>query len=180
MNILLTILIAVAIIIVVILIAALFVKNEYSIEKEVTIDKQKQFVFNYIKMLKNQKNYSKWEMMDPNMKQEYKGTDGNPGFVSAWDSDKKNVGKGEQSINKIIEGERIDYDIHFIKPFNARATSYMKTEVVSEKQTKVKWGFNSRMNYPMNLMLLFMNMEKMVGNDLLTGLTNLKNVLEKQ
>jgi hypothetical protein len=35
------------------------------------------------------------------------------------------------------------------------------------------------MNYTMNLMLLFMNMEKMVGNDLSTGLNNLKQVLEK-
>jgi hypothetical protein len=35
------------------------------------------------------------------------------------------------------------------------------------------------MKYPMNLMLLFMNMEKMVGRDLSIGLTNLKNTLEK-
>jgi hypothetical protein len=31
----------------------------------------------------------------------------------------------------------------------------------------------------MNLMLLFMNMDKMVGNDLAKGLTNLKQVLEQ-
>jgi hypothetical protein len=35
------------------------------------------------------------------------------------------------------------------------------------------------MKYPMNLMLLFMNMEKMVGGDLDKGLQNLKSVLEK-
>jgi hypothetical protein len=34
------------------------------------------------------------------------------------------------------------------------------------------------MKYPMNLMLLFMNMEKMVGNDLGNGLKNLKTILE--
>jgi hypothetical protein len=56
----------------------------------------------------------------------------------------------------------------------------MTTEAISEKQTKVKWGFIGNMKYPMNLMLLFMNMEKMVGNDLNIGLTNLKGVLEKQ
>jgi hypothetical protein len=35
------------------------------------------------------------------------------------------------------------------------------------------------MPYPMNLMLLCMNMDKMIGKDLETGLTNLKGVLEK-
>ena len=32
----------------------------------------------------------------------------------------------------------------------------------------------------MNLMLLFMNMDKMVGNDLATGLSNLKKIMENQ
>lgn len=36
------------------------------------------------------------------------------------------------------------------------------------------------MNYPFNLMGLFMNMEKMIGDDFQTGFNNLKTVLEKQ
>ena len=35
------------------------------------------------------------------------------------------------------------------------------------------------MNYPMNFMLVVMNMDNMLGGDLSTGLNNLKNVLEK-
>jgi len=34
------------------------------------------------------------------------------------------------------------------------------------------------MNYPMNLMLLFMDMEQMIGKDFDQGLANLKTVLE--
>jgi hypothetical protein len=55
----------------------------------------------------------------------------------------------------------------------------MATEFISDNQTRVKWSFSSRMKYPMNIMLLTMNMEKMLGGDLLTGLKNLKSVLEK-
>ncbi len=55
----------------------------------------------------------------------------------------------------------------------------MITESSSENATKVKWGFSGRMDYPMNLMLLFMNMEEMLGKDLDKGLQNLKAVLEK-
>jgi hypothetical protein len=35
------------------------------------------------------------------------------------------------------------------------------------------------MPYPFNLMRLFMDMEKAVGDDFSTGLSNLKTVLEK-
>lgn len=165
--------------IVLVLIAAAIVKKDYGIISEITINKSKTEVFNYIKLLKNQDNFSKWALMDPFMKKDYTGADGSAGFVSYWDSDKKNVGKGEQEIKKITEGERIDYEIRFIKPFAGVANAYLSVESVSDNKTLVKWGFTSRMKYPSNLMLVFMNMDKMVGNDLSIGLMNLKKLLEE-
>jgi uncharacterized protein YndB with AHSA1/START domain len=173
------ILIAVAIIIALPLIIALFTKKDYSLEREIVIAKPKQEVFNYIKLLKNQDHYSKWVMMDPNSRKTYKGTDGEAGFSAAWDSDNKNVGQGVQTISKIAEGERIDLDLQFIKPFDGQAKAYMITESVSETQTKVRWGFSSSMKYPLNFILLVMSMEKMLGADLSEGLGNLKKELEK-
>lgn len=179
MRILKNFLIALAVLIAIPLIVALFVKKDYAVEREITINKPKQEVFNYIKLLKNQDNYSKWATMDPNMKKSYRGTDGTVGFVSAWESKIDSVGVGEQEIKKIVEGERVDFELRFIKPFEATEPAFMTTEAVSENQTKVKWGFSGHMNYPMNLMMLFMDFEKMIGDDLQTGLNNLKNVLEK-
>jgi hypothetical protein len=174
-----TILIVLVVIIAIPLIIALLMKKEYGVIREVVINKPKSEVFNYIKYLKNQDNFSKWATMDPNMKKEYRGEDGAVGFVSAWDSEQKNVGKGEQEIKKLIEGERIEYELRFIKPFQSTSLAYMTTETISENQTRVKWGFNGKMNYPMNIMLLFMDMEKMIGNDFATGLSNLKTIVER-
>lgn len=179
MKILKKILIVIAIIIAIPLIIALFVEKDYAVEREITINKSKQEVFDYVKFLKNQDNFSKWSTMDPNMKKTYRGTDGTVGFVSAWESNDENVGVGEQEIKKIAEGERIDFELRFIKPFEATEPAFMSTETVSENQTKVKWGFSGHMNYPMNIMMLFMDFEKMIGDDLQTGLSNLKTVLEK-
>ena len=179
MNLILSILLGILGLIVLLLILAVFLKKEYTVVREISISKPKLIVFDYLKQLKNQNNFSKWAMMDPNMKKEYKGTDGTVGFVSSWESEQKNVGKGEQEIKKIIEGERIDFEIRFIKPFAGVAKAYMTTQTFTEKETEVNWGFDSKLNYPMNLMLLFMNMEKMIGNDLDTGLSNLKKLLEK-
>lgn len=161
------------------LIIAIFVKKEYAVEREITINKSKTEVFDYVKYLKNQDNFSVWAQMDPKMKKEFRGTDASVGAVSAWDSEMDNVGKGEQEIKKIIDGERLDFELRFLKPFEATDNAYMTTEAVGESQTKVKWGFNGKMPYPMNLMLLMMDMDQMLGKDLEAGLKNLKGVMEK-
>jgi hypothetical protein len=160
------------------LIIALFVKKDYTVEREIVINKPKAEVFDYIKYLKNQDNFSVWARKDPNMKKEYKGTDATVGFVSAWDGDDE-VGKGEQEIKSIKEGERIDYELRFIKPFESVAQAWLSTEAITPDQTKVKWGFAGKGKYPFNLIHLFMDMDKMLGGDLETGLQNLKAVLEK-
>jgi hypothetical protein len=178
MNLLLTIVSGLVGLIVLLLIIAVFLKKKYSLSTEITIKQPKQLVFDYLKLLKNQDNFSKWALMDPNMSKEYRGTDGTVGFVSAWDSNKKNVGKGEQEITKIKEGERIDFEIRFIKPFAGVAQAYMSIDSLSNQVTLVNWGISSKMPYPMNLMLLVMNMEKKMTEDLHTGLQNLKEILE--
>ncbi|WP_168208813.1 DinB family protein [Chitinophaga sp. XS-30] len=180
MKVLKKILIVLAILIAIPLIIALFLKKDYAVEREIAINKPKQEVFDYVKYLKNQDNYSKWAMMDPDMKKTYRGTDGTVGFVSAWDSEQKDVGAGEQEIKKITEGERIDFELRFIRPFESTEAAYMVTESASEDQTTVKWGFNGHMNYPMNLMMLFMDFEEMISNDLDTGLMRLKGILESR
>jgi hypothetical protein len=180
MKILLTILGIIVGLIVLALLIALFVKKDYTVQREIVINKPKQQVFDYIRYLKNQDNYSKWAMMDPNMKKSYSGIDGQPGFVSSWESDNKDVGTGSQEIKGIKDGEKIDLGLHFIKPFEGRADAWMTTTALSPEQTKVTWGFHSKMKYPMNIMLLVMNMEKMIGDDLSTGLNNLKKLMESK
>lgn len=177
MKILKRILIVLGIIIALPFIIALFMAKDYAVERQIAISKPKQEVFDYIKYLKNQDNYSKWATMDPDMKKSYRGTDGEVGFVSAWESESDDVGKGEQEIMK-IDGDRIDYELRFFEPFEAQDKAYMIVEGVSESETVVKWGFDGHMDYPMNIMLLFMDFDKMLGDDLSTGLTGLKNVLE--
>jgi len=180
MKILKSILLVIVVLIGLVLITALFVKKDMKAEREVVINKPKSEVYDYVKYLKNQKEYSKWASMDSAMKVEYRGTDATPGFVYAWESKKDEVGKGEQEIKAVKEGERIDYELRFLEPMESTATSYMITEEAPNNQTKVKWGFDGKMNYPFNILNLFMDMEKMVGDDFSAGLNTLKTKMEKQ
>lgn len=163
--------------IVLLLLAGLVISKDMNVKREVVINRSSSEVFNYVKYLKNQDNYSKWATLDPDMKKEFRGTDGQPGFVSAWEGNKK-VGKGEQEIKAVSDG-RIDTELRFEKPFKSIAQARMTAEPVDTNSTRVTWGFESKMNYPMNIMKLFMNMDKAIGNDFSMGLNNLKTLLEK-
>ena len=173
-------LIGVGVVVAVLLIVAVFAPKEYGVSREIVIAQPVPVVFSYIKYLKNQETYSTWSMKDPDMEKSYRGEDGTVGFVAAWDSDHDQVGKGEQEIVQIVDNARLDLELRFFEPFEAKDKAYMVTTPVSDTETKVVWGFQGRMAYPMNLMLLCMDMENILGSELQTGLVNLKALLEKK
>lgn len=179
MKILKGLLIAIVGVVILALVVALFVKKEYAVERQITINKPEPLVFDFIKHIKNQDQFSVWNNLDPAMKKSYRGTDGTVGFTYAWESTQKNVGKGEQEIVNIEEGDRVDMKLRFKEPFEAEDNAYMATEAAGADRTNVKWGFKGKMAYPMNLMLLFVDMEGMLGKDLQGGLDKLKVVLEQ-
>jgi len=177
MNILITILTVLAGIIVLFLVIALLTKKDFRLERQVIINKPKQEVFDYLKMIRNQEHYSVWVMKDPNVKIIYTGTDGTVGFTSSWTSDDKNVGIGEQEIIKINPGESMDVEVRFKKPFEATNYAHTDLTAVSGNQTKLSNVFTGRQKFPMNIMNLFM--DKLVGKDMQQNLLNMKANLEK-
>jgi hypothetical protein len=175
MKILKTILIVVVILIAIPFIIAIFVAKDYSIQREVVINEPKKEVFNYVKHIKNQDEYNVWTMADPNMKKTYSGTDGTVGFVYSWNGNDQ-VGEGEQELISIKEGERVDMELRFKRPFESKGYAFMETENANGG-TKVTWGMKGHNPYPMNFMNIFMG--STIGSALEDGLTNMKNNLEK-
>ncbi|MDX5339570.1 MAG: SRPBCC family protein [Cyclobacteriaceae bacterium] len=160
------------------LLYGLFVPNQYSVLEKVTINRPIEEVYDYAKYLKNQDEYSKWQLMDPDMVHYYEGEDGTVGFVSGWKSENPDVGHGEQEILAIQEMERIDYELRFFEPFEGTDKAYMTFNSMGPNQTEVAWGFEGKMAYPMNLMIPMMGMEEMIADDFRVGLENLKKILE--
>lgn len=173
---LMTIFIIIAGIIAFFLFIALFTRKNYNVYSEIIINAPRQKVFDYIKHLKNQDNFNKWVMVDPNMKREFKGTDGSVGFIYGWNGNKK-AGEGEQEIKSITEGKNIETEIRFVRPFAGIANVNMAAESITDNQTKVSWSNVSKMTYPMNIMVSMI--EKMLVKDMDTSLANLKKILEK-
>jgi uncharacterized membrane protein len=159
-------------------ILALLAPKEMVVEESVAVNKPKDQVFDYIRLVKNQDNFSKWNMTDPNMKKSYKGTDGQVGFVYAWNSEtNNNVGAGEQEIKAVNQDGTIDFELRFERPMKNVAQAKMTAEAMSPTQTKVTWMFYGPTKFPMSIMTPMFR--KMLGKDMATSLNNLKTLLEK-
>lgn len=177
MSLFFIILLAVVAVLILFLFAGLFITKEYYIERSVIIFQPKEKVFAYVTLLKNQDYYNKWWMADPAAKKTFTGIDGTVGFIAAWDSKNMQSGKGEQEISKIVEGQRIDFEVRFEKPMEGIAHVFIAVAAVTEG-TKVNWGFSGKNKYPMNVIYKVFNLEKKLGGDMQEGLHNLKKVLE--
>lgn len=175
MSIFITILYVVGGLIVLLLIIGLFMKKGYRTHSEIIIQEPQQKVFDYLKHIRNQDNYNKWVMIDPDMKKTYIGTDGTVGFIYGWNGNKEG-GEGEQEITSITENKSVQMEIRFVMPFAGIAYAEMTSEALTADQTKVIWITASTMKYPLNIMLPML--VKMLEKDMATSLTTLKRILE--
>lgn len=150
--------------------------SEMIVEKSVVIDQPIDVVFEYLRFSKNMDQYSVWNMKDPYKKADYYGTDGTVGFVYKWDSKDKSVGAGEQKITKLVQNERIEYEMKFERPMKNTGTSKFILSEVNDKQTMVTWDFRGPTKFPMSLLTGIF--QKMLGKDLMMSLENLKKRLE--
>lgn len=162
------------------LIIAAFSKKDFAVERSTTVNKPISETFHFLSSLEIQDKWSKWTLIDPQMKKNYIGTDRTVGFISQWESQHKQVGEGEQEIKKLVPNERIETEIRFQKPMKSIANAYFTLTEAGENQTNVSWGFTSRTPWPFNLFMLFFNMENAVGNDFSEGLANMKKLIEAE
>ncbi|SHG23951.1 SRPBCC family protein [Flagellimonas flava] len=162
-----------------VLILAMIAPKTYNVSRSIQIDQPKAVVFDNLRYLKNHDEWSPWAKKDPNMEKKFTGTDGEVGATSYWNGN-KDVGEGEQELKKIVDGERIESELRFLKPWKSTSDAYLTTEATGDNQTKVTWGFSGKNKFPVSIMMLFMNMDKAVGGDFEEGLSSLKTLLERQ
>lgn len=162
----------------ILIILAIAAPKKYDVRRSVLINKGRAETYQYLKLIKNQDYWSPWKNRDPNMKQSHTGVDGTIGFVNRWEGN-KDVGTGEQELTGFVENERIDSQLRFFKPWKSESNGYFLLKEVDTNKTEVIWGFSGTNKVPMNIMMLFFNMDKMVGKDFEEGLAKLKLILEK-
>ena len=167
-------------IIVILLVVALFVKKKYTITRETTIKSSVEEVYDYLRFQGNQKHHNHWLLLDPNAKIEIKGEeDGKPGSILFFESKSKKTGTGEWENTRLVENERIEWELRFLYPYQFTASAILHFKPIDEHTTQLVWEYHSGMDWPKNITLLFMDMEKIIGGDIETTLGNIRHQLEK-
>lgn len=161
------------------LILGLIAPKKANIQRSITIHAPKSVIYDQVRFLKKHEAWAPWNDYDPNMKQEYSGTDGEIGATAAWDGNDK-AGKGSQTITALKENERVDVHVNFIKPFASEADNFMQLDDAGNGDVKATWGFVFETPFPWNAFSLFMNMDEAVGKDFEKGLNRLKTICEKE
>lgn len=169
-------------IVVIVLIIAIFCvvvamqPAHYTVERSTTINAPAPAVFAQVNDFHKWQAWSPWEKIDPNMKKEYSGSPMGNGAVYSW-AGNKDVGEGRMTITESRPSDLIKIKLEFIKPFAAtNATDFTFTP--QGNSTNVKWTMTGEKNFITKAFTMFMNMDKMVGDDFEKGLLQMKLVAE--
>jgi effector-binding domain-containing protein len=166
------------ILIVGVVVLGLIAPKDVTVERSLTINAPTDAVFTQMGNFRNWEHWSPWYRADPTSKIVYSGEDGKAGSSYHWTGDPKKTGEGEMTATE-INGTSMKYALHFLKPWEQKADGFIKAEDAGNGTTKASWGFSAHYPFPWNAMLVFMDMDKMLGKDFEAGLKNIKDYVEK-
>lgn len=161
----------------VVLVVAIFVPKTFMYEKSIAINAPIDSVWSNTNSLTALDSWSPWNDLDPKMKKETTGENGTVGSKQSWESEI--VGSGSQTITTIQPPVMIETDLEFVKPQKSQGKAYIKL-LTDGTRTNATWGMTGSIPYPMNIMILFMNLEKDMGKDWERGLYHLKTLSENK
>lgn len=176
-KILLTILAVVVVLVLGFVILVSTQPDSFAVSRSTTIATSAEMVFAHVNDLRKWQAWSPWEKLDPDMKKTFEGPPAGEGAVYAWSGD-GNVGEGKMTIVESRANERIHIRLDFVKPMQA-TNDVEFTFAPDGNNTAVTWTMNGRNNFIGKTFQLFMDMDKMVGDQFAKGLADLKQVVER-
>ena len=150
---------------------------DFSVSREADFKAAPAKVFAQVNDFKNWSSWSPWERIDPDMKRSFGEKTAGVGAQYSWVGNKK-VGEGSMEITQSEPSNRMQLDLHFIKPFQANNVCEF-TISPSENGSHLRWDMRGSKPFMFRVMGLFFNMDKMVGGDFEKGLANLRGIVEK-
>ena len=171
-----TILAVVAIVIVAVLVIAATRPDAFRVERSISIKAPPARIFPLIDDFHSWGAWSPWEKLDPGLKRTFNGPSSGKGAMYAWEGNSK-VGKGSMEVLESSPA-RVLVKLDFIKPFEGHNTAEF-TLVPKGDTTQVTWAMYGPNPYLAKIMQMFFSMDRMVGGQFDTGLSNLKAVAEQ-
>ncbi|HEY8244170.1 MAG: SRPBCC family protein [Vicinamibacteria bacterium] len=167
----------VAVLLVTVAVLASFQPDTLRVQRSVTIAAPADKVFPFVDDFKRWTAWSPFEQMDPTMRRAYGSPAAGKGATYAWDGEGK-AGAGKMTIVESTPSSKVGIALDFERPMKDHADVAF-TFVPQGNATLVTWTMESRHNVISKVMCVFLDPEKMIGDDFARGLAALKTVAER-
>ncbi len=171
-----TILIVVAVLILLFLVIVAIQPSDFRITRTINIAAPADVVFEQVNDLHKMDAWSPWLEPDPSVKKTYEGPSSGEGAVFAWAGNNQ-VGEGRMTITESHPYDLVRIRLDFIKPFATTNTAEFTFEPEGD-HTIVTWSMFGKQPFMGKAISLFMDMDKMIGDNFEKGLANMKNIAE--
>jgi carbon monoxide dehydrogenase subunit G len=151
--------------------------DTFRVQRATSIKAPPEKIFPLLNDLHNFASWSPYEKKDPAMKRTHSGAPSGKGAVYEWDGD-KNVGSGRLAIAESSPPSKVTLDLDMLRPLAAHNIVEFTLESKGES-TNVTWAMKGQVPYVAKIVHVFLNVDKMVGQDFEAGLANLKAIAEK-
>lgn len=176
MTIALIIIAVVAAVVVGLLIYASMQPETFRVERSAVINAPREKIVSIVTDLRRGVEWSPFEK-GLTMKKTFSGPATGVGSALEWEGDKQS-GAGKFTITEVAPS-KITFNLDMTKPMKANHVVEYTFEPQGDA-TKMTWSIRGRMNIISKVMGLFMNMDKMCGDQFEKGFKDLKIVAERE
>jgi carbon monoxide dehydrogenase subunit G len=150
--------------------------DDFKVSRSVTMAATPAAVFAQVNDFHNWEAWSPWAKTDLNAKCTYEGGSSGEGAIFRWDGN-SDVGAGSMTILESQPSDRIHIKLDFIRPFAGTNDVEFTFKPAGDK-TEVTWSMAGKNGFMGKAIGLFMDCEKMVGDQYEKGLANMQAIVE--
>jgi hypothetical protein len=170
-----TILLGLAAVIGAFVVVVLMQPADFRVSRTATIAAAPEVVFAQVNDFHNWQKWSPWAKLDPAAKNSFEGPESGNGAIFRWEGNSE-VGKGSTTITESVPNERVRMKLEFIEPFAGTSDVEFTLKPAGE-ETELTWNMASKNDFLGKVMGLFMDCEKMCGDQFEQGLANLNELV---
>ena len=167
---------AVAAIIVIFLVVVMLQPNEFKVQRSASLAATPAVLFEFVNDAKKFEQWNPWSKLDPNIKNTYSGPPSGVGAACSW-SGNSEVGAGTSTIIESKPNELVRQKLEMTRPMASSCTVEFTFKPEGDK-TFVTWNMYGPQPFIGKAMSLFIDCDKMCGDQFEKGLKELEVVAQ--
>jgi hypothetical protein len=165
-----------ALLVLILVVVVALLPADFRISRSATLPAPPAAVFDQVNDMHKWQAWSPWAKLDPAARNTFEGPASGVGAIFRWAGNNE-VGEGAMTITESKAAELVRFKLEFLKPFATTNTSEF-TFAPEGSGTRVTWSMSGKNNFVAKAVGLFMDCDKMVGDQFEKGFANMKAVVE--